>query len=142
MVFYLSDSLMPPTATKTFSPTSLRVKYNNWPPYYQGFNTIQFFNFSIAKYKKAIELKPKFAFAYVNWGDALLEQGKYKGAIDKFNEAIGFDEKKAYAYYGLSLASWNKNNSKDTLENLQMAIERDPVVSNILRLFSLFLYFL
>jgi superkiller protein 3 len=42
---------------------------------------------AIAKYQKAIELDPKYALPYNNWGYVLKAQGKDDEAAVKFNQA-------------------------------------------------------
>jgi tetratricopeptide (TPR) repeat protein len=46
---------------------------------------------AIAKYRKAVEVDPKYASAYHNWGIALYREGDYEGAIAKVKEALALD---------------------------------------------------
>jgi tetratricopeptide (TPR) repeat protein len=46
------------------------------------------FEESIPKYRKAIDLDPKFALPYNNWGNSLRDLGKFDEAIVKFQTAV------------------------------------------------------
>lgn len=47
----------------------------------------------MAQYQKSIELEPKFAPAYNNWGMALLSQNMYDDAIAQFEQETALDPK-------------------------------------------------
>jgi len=56
---------------------------------------------AIACYKKAIEIDPKHAFAYINLGEALRAQKKLPEAIAAYQKAIEINPKHASAYNNL-----------------------------------------
>jgi len=78
---------------------------------------------AIAKFQKAIELDPKLALAYNNWGSVLDNKGKYDEAIAKFRKAIELDPKLALAYnnWGIVLRKQGKNDEAEA--KFQKAIE-------------------
>jgi tetratricopeptide (TPR) repeat protein len=53
---------------------------------------------AIEDYTSAINLKPNFAYAYNNRGNAYLDLGDAKKAIADYNRAIAIDPKYALAY--------------------------------------------
>ena len=46
---------------------------------------------AIEKFKHAIELDPKYAYAYMNWGEALHKLGDYEAAIQKYDQGVQND---------------------------------------------------
>ena len=71
---------------------------------------------AIETYKKALVIKPDFADAYTNMGNALKDQGKLEQAIDTFNMAIAIKPDDAEAHYNLSFALLNSGRLKQGLD--------------------------
>jgi len=59
---------------------------------------------AIQDYNKAIELNPKYYFAFSGRGDAKRGLGDYRGAIQDFNKAIELNPKYEIAFGGRGLA--------------------------------------
>ncbi len=53
---------------------------------------------------RVLQLKPKMPEAHVNMGFALVQQQKYKTALDFFESALALNPEQANAYYGLGAA--------------------------------------
>ena len=81
---------------------------------------------SISKWKKAIELNPKYFFAYNNLGNAFLKLKKYDQALINFNKAIEIkpDYFEAFNNRGNTLLRLQKY--EDALVNYDKAIEIKP----------------
>ena len=65
---------------------------------------------------RAIEIKPDYAEAYNNRGNAYNGLGNYRQAIEDFNRAIEIKPDYAEAYY-------NRGNAYNSLGNYRQAIE-------------------
>ena len=60
---------------------------------------------AIASYTKALSLKPDYAEAYYNMGNALQEQGKLDEAIEAYTKALELKPDYAEPYYNMGAAS-------------------------------------
>ena len=85
---------------------------------------------SLKKFKKAIELKPDFAEAYLNWGCILNELGKYEKAMEKFKIATKIKPNfvEAYSNWGYSLNMLGRY--EEAIEKLEKAVEIKPNYSD------------
>jgi tetratricopeptide (TPR) repeat protein len=79
-----------------------------------------------ADIKKSVTLKDngpmhnRAGWAYFNLGD-------YADAVREFETAAKFSNNRAhYDYYSLVLGYWGVGKTKQSLENYQLAVERDP----------------
>jgi tetratricopeptide (TPR) repeat protein len=81
---------------------------------------------AIADCSKAIELDPKYAFAYNSRGAAKDHKGDYDGAIADFSKAIEFDPKYANAYNNRGDAEDHKGDYDGAIADYGKAIELDP----------------
>ena len=82
---------------------------------------------AIAKYKKAIELDPKYALAYYNRGIAYSDLGQLERAIEDYDKAIELNPKYAAAYYNLGLAYRDSGQPDQAIEAFQQVVElNDP----------------
>ncbi len=81
---------------------------------------------AIAKYQKAIELDPKYAFPYNGWGNVLNQQKKYDEAIAKYQKAIELDPKYAFPYNGWGNVLNQQKKYDEAIAKYQKAIELDP----------------
>ncbi|KKM67514.1 hypothetical protein LCGC14_1470380, partial [marine sediment metagenome] len=81
---------------------------------------------AIEKYKKATELNPEYADAYINWGISLAGLGKREEAIEKYKKATELNPEYALAYsnWGISLAGLGRH--EEAIEKYQKAIELNP----------------
>jgi superkiller protein 3 len=84
------------------------------------------YNEAIDAFQKAIEIDPKYAYAYNNMGIALRKQGKYNDAIAAYKKAIEVDPKDAYAYNNMGVALNEQKRYNEAVASYQKAIELDP----------------
>ncbi len=84
------------------------------------------FNHAMADYKKAIEIKPKYAEAYNNQGFIFYEMGKYDRAIADYTKAIEINPNLAEAYNNRGLAYHQKNQYNLAIADYTRAIEINP----------------
>ncbi len=95
---------------------------------------------AIAKYQKAIELNPKYAPPYSNWGYALRDQSnvlrdqgnalagldKSEQAIAKYQKAIELDPKFAFPYLCWGDVLQDQGKPDEAIAKYQKATELDP----------------
>ncbi len=87
---------------------------------------------SIVKYIKAIEIKPDYADAFTDFGNALFALGKYPEAIDNYKKALDiYDRDKnvdgsAIVNRNLGLALFNLKKYENSIEKCQKAIKLKP----------------
>jgi tetratricopeptide (TPR) repeat protein len=65
------------------------------------FTVISFANFS----QEVSKTREEEALTYIQKGHAKAEAGDWKGALNEYNTAVGFDPRNAEAYYGRALAA-------------------------------------
>jgi tetratricopeptide (TPR) repeat protein len=82
-------------------------------------------NEAIAAYRKSVELDPKFAGYYSNWGRALAEQGQFDEAISKYKKSIELDRKFAVGYYNWGSALDEQQKYEAAATKYQKAVELD-----------------
>ncbi|MEI6429500.1 MAG: tetratricopeptide repeat protein, partial [Pseudanabaena sp. ELA607] len=75
----------------------------------------------ISDYNEAIRLKPDYAEAYNNRGNAKLALGDKQGAINDFNQAIRIKPDLAEVYLNRGLAKSDLGMIQSALEDLQEA---------------------
>jgi superkiller protein 3 len=82
---------------------------------------------AVAAYRKAIELEPRFSYAYNGLGNALRAQKKLDEAITCYRKAIEIDPKYAYAYNGLGAILCDvRHDYENAAACFRKAIELDP----------------
>lgn len=81
---------------------------------------------AVNAYSKAIELDPKYTFAYNNRGFTYDKLGDNKRAIADFDRAIELDPTYAHAYYNRGTAYSNLGDNKRAIADYDRAIELDP----------------
>jgi Flp pilus assembly protein TadD len=77
----------------------------------------------IEYYNKAIELDPKYTYAYNNRGDAYDDLGEYQKAIVDYNKAIELDPKYTYAYNNRGIAYYHLGEYQKAIDDYSKAIE-------------------
>jgi TPR repeat protein len=75
---------------------------------------------------KAIELKPDFAYAYINRGNAKRGTGDLDGAITDYSEAISLDPKHSLAYYNRGILRHESHDFQNALVDFRKAAEIQP----------------
>ncbi|MDA9261302.1 tetratricopeptide repeat protein [Planktomarina temperata] len=90
------------------------------------------FELSIEAYNKALAIKPDYAEAYNNIGNALKEQGKLEEAIEAYNKALAIKPGYAEAYYNMGNALKDQGNLEEAIDayNNALAIKPDYVKAN------------
>ncbi len=81
---------------------------------------------AIAEYKRAIEIKPDYAYAHYNLGFVYNRKGLVDQAIEEYKKAIGLDPGFDQAYNDLGIAYRRKNLLDEAVAAYRKAIEIDP----------------
>ncbi len=76
--------------------------------------------------KRATELDPDFAQAYVNLGVVYMNQGKYSQARQNLEKALSIYPDCEYAYYNLGLLYSNINDFLLALQHFERALQINP----------------
>ena len=84
------------------------------------------FEQAIENYSKAIELKPDYAYAYINRGNLYLKTGKTEAALKDYNKAIELKPDYVVCYDNLGLAYAYKGEYPEAIKSFEKAIELDP----------------
>jgi len=84
------------------------------------------FDEAAARYQKAIELDPKYAFAYYNWGRLLSDQKKYDDAVAKYRKVTELDPKDPDAHNGWGNALYPQGRYDEAIAKYRMATDLDP----------------
>lgn len=82
----------------------------------------------IAEYRRALEIDPDLAVAYVNWGATLYEKGQYQDAIKVYREGINVNPMFASLHYSLGLALEKDNKTAEAEAEMALARKIDPNV--------------
>ena len=83
-------------------------------------------NEAIAEYNKAIELNPKFAYAYNDRGLAHFDKGQYDQALSDFTKAIQLNPRFAGAYINRGMAYDRKGQYDQAISDYDKVIEMTP----------------
>jgi tetratricopeptide (TPR) repeat protein len=125
------------------APPHAADAYNNWGNMLEDREE---YDKAIEKYKMAIQLDPKDATAFENWGIALDEQNpdgdaaKYHAALEKLETSIRLDPTSPLSYMNLAVVLDKQNNNQHAdvgpyraaheyqaaIESLQKSIALDP----------------
>ena len=81
---------------------------------------------AIAHFQKALQIKPDFAEAHYNLGNALLQKGKVDEAIAHFQRALQIKPDYAEAHYNLGNALLQKGNVDEAIAHFQKALQIKP----------------
>ncbi len=73
------------------------------------------FDAAIESYKKALEIKPDYAEAYYNMGNALTDKGDPEAAIDSYKQALKIKPDYAEVYYNMANALKDKGDPESSL---------------------------
>ena len=84
------------------------------------------FDAAIASYSHAIKIKPDYAEAYNNMGNALRDKGDPETAIVNYKQAININPDYAEAYYNLGIILQDKNNLDAAISNYKQALKIKP----------------
>ena len=81
---------------------------------------------SVEAYNKAIAIKPDYADAYNNIGDALQKQGKLEEAIEAYNKALALKPDYADAYNNMGNTLKNQGKMEEAIEAYNKALALKP----------------
>jgi tetratricopeptide (TPR) repeat protein len=85
------------------------------------------YELTIEKCQTALEIDPKYVYAYSKWGSALSELKRYEEAFEKFQKTIEIDPNYASGWYNKAcLLSLTNGDGKEISKSLAKAIELDP----------------
>ena len=87
------------------------------------------FSLAIESYKKAIKIKPDYADAYYNMGNALHEKGDLDRAIESFQRVIKIQPDYAGAYSNMGTALQDKGDLEGAIRSYRQAIKVRPSCS-------------
>ena len=82
----------------------------------------------IPEYRRALEIDPDLAVAYINWGATLYEKGQYQEAIKIYREGIKVDPVLASLHYSLALALEHEKQTAEAEAEMALAKKIDPNV--------------
>lgn len=81
------------------------------------------------EYRKAIELNPQSADAYFNLGNALLNQNKYKEAVDEYKKALAYETDKnrlSQIYHNMGVALQLSKDYKNAANAYKQSLLKNP----------------
>jgi len=81
---------------------------------------------AISDYTKALEINPRYFWAYVNRGTTYGRKGQYNEAISDFTKALEINPRYAAAYYNRGLAYHNRGQYDEAISDYNKALEIDP----------------
>ena len=84
-------------------------------------------------YEKAISIKPDYAEAFYNMGNALKDQGKLKEAMEAFNKAISIKPDYAEVYNNMGNAFKDQGNLEEAIVAYEKAISIKPDCADVHR---------
>jgi tetratricopeptide (TPR) repeat protein len=77
-------------------------------------------------FRKATEIDPQFAPAYLDLGLAALKQGKLLDAVASIRRSLDIDPSSPGAHLFLGIAEYQSNHTEDAIADLQKALQADP----------------
>jgi superkiller protein 3 len=80
--------------------------------------------------KKAMKIDAAYSLAYINYGDALLNQGKLAEAKQAYQKVIELNPKSAMAYYNLGFLADKENDLASAISWYQKAVDLDPALED------------
>jgi tetratricopeptide (TPR) repeat protein len=80
----------------------------------------------IAEYRRALELDPDLAPAYLNWGAALYAKGRHDEAITVYRQGIEVNPLVAGLHYSLSVALDQQGKKQEAEAEMTLARKIDP----------------
>ncbi len=81
---------------------------------------------AIEAYKKALDSKPDFAYAYYNIGNALKEQGKPREAVEAYRKALDRKPDIAEAYFNMGITLKQQGKLEKAIEAYTKALAIKP----------------
>jgi tetratricopeptide (TPR) repeat protein len=84
------------------------------------------FDAAINNYKKALKIKPDYADAYNNMGNALKDKGDLEAAIESYNQALKIKPDYAQAYNNIGIALKDKGDLEAAIESYKQALKIKP----------------
>ena len=84
------------------------------------------FDAAINSYKQALRIKPDYAEAYYNMGNALKDKGDSEAAIDSYKQALNIKPDYAEAYYNMGNALNEKGDPEAAIDSYKQALKIKP----------------
>ena len=81
---------------------------------------------AIDSYKQALKIKPDYAEAYCNLGNALFERDDFDSALQSFQEALRIKPNYVGAYSNLGLIMQRKGDVAGALNQYKQALKLNP----------------
>ena len=89
------------------------------------------FDAAIESYKKALEIKPDYAEAYYNMGNALKDKDDPEAAIDSYKQALKIKPNYAKAYNNMGFALKDKGDPEAAIDSYKQALKIKPDYANV-----------
>jgi Ca-activated chloride channel family protein len=84
---------------------------------------------AVRAYRQAVKIKPDYAEAHNNLGDAYLQLKQYKKAVEAYKQAIRYKPDLASAYGNMGAAYYKQGEHQRALEAYKEAVRIDPKFS-------------
>ena len=84
------------------------------------------FDAAIDSFKQALKIKPNYADAYYNMGNALKDKGDLDAAIDSYKQALKIKPDYAEAYNNMGVALKDKGDLEAAIESYKQALKIKP----------------
>jgi len=122
----VKPELHPKTVKPELHPKTVQLTAEEWLNSAYNKGESGDYQGAIADYNQAINIKPDYALAYNNRGNAKSDLGDYQGAIADYNQAINIKPDYADAYYNRGIAKSDLGDYQGAIADYNQAINIKP----------------